>query len=275
MQDLNLILLSGGYHECTTLWNEDPMGKGNYYKIYFVKEGNARIYLDGQWHELSEGNAYFINGFLLDKQRCDNLMNVFWIHFIPESLFLTMFINDLNPFFMWNIESSIAKSINYEVIPTLFENANSKDPILLETLSLAHNFQVNSIILMLLSDMMLYEKTKSLEASYPLYVKLKPALDFMNDNYKEDIKLEEISAKSFLNPIYFSRLFKKCFKTAPVHYLNMIRLNEACRLLTRTDKSILEISEITGFCNQFYFSKVFKMHFRKTPSEYRITKISP
>lgn len=275
MQDLNLVLLSGGFHECTPLWNEDPKGKGNYYKVYFVKDGNSRIYIDGQWHELCEGNAYFINGFLLDRQRCDKQMNVYWIHFIPESLFLTMFINNMKPFYSWDMKSSMAKSINYEIIPSLFENAYSKDPRLLETLSLALKFHINSIILMLLSDMLLCESSKPIDASYPLYVKLKPALDYMNENYRDDLKLEDISSKSFLNPIYFSRLFKKCFKTAPVHYLNMIRLNEACRLLTRTDKSILEISEITGFCNQFYFSKVFKSHFRKTPSEYRVTKLSP
>lgn len=275
MQDLNLVLLSGGYHECTPQWNDDPLGKGNYYKIYFPVKGGARVYIDGQWHELIEGNAYYINGLLLDKQRCDDIMNVYWIHFLPESQFLCMYFNNLRPFHCWEKGHPLLKLIDYKKIPLLFENSFSESSVLLDSPSFALSCHVNAIILMLLSDMILQEPSNSLETSYPLYTKLKPALDYINENYRDDLKLIVISKKSFLNPIYFSRLFKKCFKMAPIHYMNTIRLNEACRLLSRTDLSILEISEMTGFCNQFYFSKVFKLHFRKTPSEYRITKLSP
>ena len=275
MQNLNLVLLSGGYHECTPAWNEDTFRKGNYYKLYFPVNGNAKIFAGGEWFLLEEGKAYFINGFLLDKQRCENFMNVYWLHFIPESRFLSMYFNNLLPVFSWEKDNLILSSIDFKKIPLLFENSNSEDSTLVDKPSLSLNCYLNAIVLVLISDMISHQPSEFQETSYPLYKKLSPALDFINNNYKTDLKLEEISSKSFLNPIYFSRLFKKCFKITPVHYVNMIRLNEACRLLTQTEMSILEISENTGFCNQFYFSKVFKQHFRKTPSEYRITKFSP
>lgn len=275
MQNLNLVLLSGGYHECSPAWNEDPLGKGNYYKLYFPVAGNARVFVENEWYEFIAGNVYFINGFLLDKQRCDTFMNVYWLHFIPESQFLSMCFNNLKPVYCWEKGDPVLASIEFEKIPFLFDASYSIDSNLIEKPSLALSCNMNAIILLLVSNMIMNQSSESQDVSYPLYIKLNPALEYINLHYKTDLKLEEISRKSFLNPIYFSRLFKKCFKMTPAQYIIMIRLNEACRLLTQTDMSILEISENIGFCNQFYFSKVFKHHFRKTPSGYRITKFSP
>lgn len=275
MQNLNLVLLSGGCNECTPAWNEDPSGKGNCYKIYFLVEGSSRIYADGEWYQLKEGNAYFINGFSLDKQRCDHYMKVYWLHFIPESQFLSMYFNNLKPVYCWEQGNALLSQVDYKKIPFLFDNQYTGDSNFLEMSSLSQICYINSMVLGLISDMVERQNSDFNTLSYPLYLKLKPALEFINNNFRHNLTLEVISQKTFLNPIYFSRLFKQCFKLTPNRYLNIIRLNEACRLLIQTDLSILEISENIGFCNQFYFSKVFKHHFRKTPLEFRNTKLSP
>ena len=48
-----------------------------------------------------------------------------------------------------------------------------------------------------------------------------------------------------------------------------IRLKRAAKLLSESDKTISEISYMTGFVNPKYFSTIFKKHFGKTPSEYK------
>ncbi|MHB8962316.1 MAG: helix-turn-helix domain-containing protein [Saccharofermentanales bacterium] len=275
MQDKNLIMMSGGYHQCTPAWNEDPQRKGNCYKLYFPVEGSGRICVDGIWYELMAGNAYFINGFLLDKQRCDDFMNIYWLHFVPESQYLGMYLNNLKPVFLWAKDDPILPSIDFTKIPFLFDDSNSPDSTMAAIPSLSISCYINSVILLLISDMMHRQPSEFKEYYYSLYTRLSPAIDYISNNYRNEIRLEDISSQTFLNPVYFSRLFKKCFKMTPVQYMNRIRLNEACRLLTQTGQSILEISENTGFCNQFYFSKVFRHHFRKTPTEYRNTKFSP
>ncbi len=270
-----MTLLSGGFHRCTPMWDKEIIVKENCYKIYFLVKGNARIFADGEWFLLETGNAYFINGFLLEKQICDDFMEVYWLHFVPESPFLNMHFNHSKAVFSWKKESPLIISIDYSKIPFLFDEPFSENSRLMTVQTLSLRCYINSIILMLISDLLGEDEPTIDESSYPLYVKLSPAIEFINQNYPLDLKLEEISQKAYLNPIYFSRLFKKCFKMSPVRYMNMIRLNEASRLLTTTAQSVLEISEKTGFCNQFYFSKVFKAHFRKTPLEYRYTKFSP
>lgn len=111
--------------------------------------------------------------------------------------------------------------------------------------------------------------------SYGDYEKLKPAVDFINDNYNKTLRLEEIASKTYLNPIYFLRLFKQNFKITPHQYILKKRLDEAGSMLRRTNLSINDISQRLGFCNQFYFSKMFKNHFGKTPSQYKHSKLLP
>lgn len=52
-------------------------------------------------------------------------------------------------------------------------------------------------------------------------------------------------------------------------YINRSRLEKSTYLLTNTDKSISEITEMIGFASQRYFSTVFKQHYNLTPSNYR------
>lgn len=110
----------------------------------------------------------------------------------------------------------------------------------------------------LVSHMTAEQHTDLYGIPYDLYYKLKAAVDFIDGNYNKNLSLEEMAQKVFLNPSYFLCLFKKCFKMTPNVYLSTKRLNEACRLLARTNMSIREIAESTGFCNQFYFPRCLK-----------------
>lgn len=52
-------------------------------------------------------------------------------------------------------------------------------------------------------------------------------------------------------------------------YINDVKTDEACKLLTTTSFSMGEIADATGFYDQSYFSKVFTSKLGITPSEYR------
>ena len=52
-------------------------------------------------------------------------------------------------------------------------------------------------------------------------------------------------------------------------YLYSIRLTHACRLLTHTEKSILDISLEAGFPDMRAFSQQFGRIYHTTPKEYR------
>ena len=86
-----------------------------------------------------------------------------------------------------------------------------------------------------------------------------------------------VAAQVGLNPSYFSTYFKQICGSSFKEYLNMVRVEEAKRLLANTDYSILDIAIAIGFDNQSYFSKVFKRVTGVTPGRFRESrgKIKP
>ena len=71
---------------------------------------------------------------------------------------------------------------------------------------------------------------------------------------------------------HFSRTFKAMYSTTPVKYINNLRLEKACALLTHTNLSIAEISDQCGFADSSYFSKTFKSAYGQSPANYRNSK---
>ena len=72
---------------------------------------------------------------------------------------------------------------------------------------------------------------------------------------------------------YSRTLFYKKMRSysgyAPNEYIRIVRMKEAAKLLTTTDKTVNEISSLVGISDPNYFSKIFKKHFGESPSFYK------
>lgn len=98
---------------------------------------------------------------------------------------------------------------------------------------------------------------------------IKKAIQFISQNFSDNITLNDVANHVHLNPAYFSTIFKQSTGSSFKEYLNMVRIEESKRLLANTDYSIIDISVATGFEDQSYFSKVFKKYTGLTPKQYR------
>lgn len=99
--------------------------------------------------------------------------------------------------------------------------------------------------------------------------KIEKAKNYMDQNFKEHISLEDIAGIVGLSSPYLSSLFKKETGTTIMSYVDMLRLKYAKELLIMTSLSIKEISAMTGYDNQNYFSRVFRKHEKTSAKEYR------
>ncbi|MEX1227416.1 MAG: AraC family transcriptional regulator [Marinobacter sp.] len=104
---------------------------------------------------------------------------------------------------------------------------------------------------------------------------LNKALDYINNHFHEGISLESVSEFANMSPSYFSRVFKKCFDIGFLDYVNKLRVEKACLLLTKTDKAISSIGYECGFCNISNFNRNFKKYLNKAPSEFRVADKTP
>jgi two-component system, response regulator YesN len=92
---------------------------------------------------------------------------------------------------------------------------------------------------------------------------------YIKKHYMEDTNLKLISEKFYMNPVYLGQQFKKYFGKHFNDYINEIRIEEAKKLLTRTNKKIYEISEAVGYKNRDYFVGRFQKTTNMTPTEYK------
>ncbi len=94
-------------------------------------------------------------------------------------------------------------------------------------------------------------------------------LDYIEQNYMNDITLVNVSQHVFMNHIYLSRLIKKETGENFLEILTRIRLQKACRMLGDLSMKTYEVAEKVGIKDSGYFSQVFKKYFGMTPSDYR------
>lgn len=84
-----------------------------------------------------------------------------------------------------------------------------------------------------------------------------------------DMNVDAIASEMGLGRSQFYRKIKSLTNYSPVELLRRIRLNRARTLLTRTEKTISEISYAVGFSTPAYFTKCYRDAFGETPSELR------
>lgn len=95
------------------------------------------------------------------------------------------------------------------------------------------------------------------------------ACKYVSMHLERKISLDEVASYLYLNPSYFSRLFKKEVGETFVEYVTKLKINRAKELLEHTIEPVGKICERLGYDNQSYFIKVFKNNVGVTPMEFR------
>ena len=95
---------------------------------------------------------------------------------------------------------------------------------------------------------------------------------YLSDNYEIKITLDELSKRFFISKSRLSHEFKKEYGVSPIDYLVNVRLEKAETLLTKTDKSVVDVAFECGFTSSNYFSDHFKKRYGESPTKYRKSK---
>ena len=98
--------------------------------------------------------------------------------------------------------------------------------------------------------------------------RLNKVIEFTFKEFQRTITLKEVAGLANLTPEAFCKYFKTRTRKTYINFLNEIRVNHACRLLTE-DKSISGICYDCGFMNLSNFNRVFKKIKQVSPGEWR------
>lgn len=101
---------------------------------------------------------------------------------------------------------------------------------------------------------------------------IKAPVDYVRNNYQEEISVEKLADIAFLSISALERRFKKYLSKTPKQFIREFRLEKARQLLVETRLPIAEIAYECGFSDHSYFSRHFKMMFHELPSQLRTDK---
>ncbi|OKP77568.1 DNA-binding response regulator [Paenibacillus helianthi] len=95
------------------------------------------------------------------------------------------------------------------------------------------------------------------------------ALHYIKEHFYEDLSLEKMASVVFLNPAYFSQLFKQKTGQGYKEYVTSLRLEQAKLLLLNPKLKLAEIAERVGYQDMKHFTQMFRKRYQLTPTEYR------
>jgi two-component system response regulator YesN len=94
-------------------------------------------------------------------------------------------------------------------------------------------------------------------------------VQYVKNNYNTDMKLEMLGNLFNCNSAYLGKKFREYTGVPFNTYMDIIRIEEAKKLLKSSKYKIYEISKMVGYSNTDYFYLKFKKHTNMTPKEYK------
>lgn len=102
------------------------------------------------------------------------------------------------------------------------------------------------------------------------YVKrIMKVLVFIEENFNEDLTLEELAKVACYSPFHFSRIFQAVVGETVHRYVKRLRIEQAAQKLLHTEQSVTEIALDTNYETPSAFTKAFKQIMGASPKRYR------
>lgn len=98
---------------------------------------------------------------------------------------------------------------------------------------------------------------------------IKEAISFIEQNFQNNITIEDIASVCGINRSYFGKIFHKSMGKSPQEFLISYRMIKATELLKLTSLSIADIGSAVGYENQLHFSRAFKTIYGVSPRIWR------
>lgn len=234
----------------------------NYFEIFIVTQGKLIHCFDDKQEILKARDMYIIfpgqyHQFKQYKQYTSQHINLTCTLSFAEKLF-NLHFNSKKP----NISPQ-----HIHLTPHQFETISYFQNILLtQTDKDIFNNYLKSLFCYVTGIYLLNESIKNVEQPSWLTTFLHKlhGIDF-----SKKIPLTDIYKLSGYGQTALSKLFKQYMGQTLISYINDLKLDYACSLLTNTDYTTLSISSSLGFDSLSHFNHLFKKKFNMSPLQYR------
>ena len=231
----------------------------NHFEIYFITKGNCCYFIENKVYHLIPGDIILIPEGIMHNTEYQNTIYTRKLiscseYFIPEcikSLLPSLLYLYRNPEIIESVEQIFSKvEEEYANKDSLSEDIFKCYTQMLFFLLVRHHNQ--------------YIPQQE-EKHY-----IDDAIHYLQNNYTQQISLQDVSGRYFVSPEHFSRVFKQKTGFNVSEYLNILRLQKAENLLKQlTAAPITEIAEDCGFNDSNYFCVKFKKLYGMPPKKFQ------
>lgn len=250
------------------------------WQITYIEKGEGTLIAGNEMHAFHSGDVFVIGAKLphLFKSNpeyfTDNggkSIKACSIYFNPKGALGALFslpeMKKANTFLAKNKHGfKVPDFYSTTIVEKLFNLHHSSNiDVLFNFLKLINGIQeLNEGVEPLCSDMY------SLNVTENEGIRLSRIINFITENYNNQISLEDVANAAFMTPQAFCRYFKKHTGHTFISFLNEVRINDACKSLISGEKAdcISLVAYKAGFNSITNFNRVFKSIIGQSPRQY-------
>jgi AraC-like DNA-binding protein len=202
---------------------------------------------------------------------CQDKLRLFYIHFKPEDPILEKILKEERVVRSWSV-SDVDPQQNFLAIEKIYNSVDEQrfyyiheSPF--DAKIMAAQIKLQKMIVDIV-DHIMNSPSDDLCHMSPRTSKIKSSILYMDKNYCEMPKINELADMSRLSPEYFISVFKKAFKKTPHQYMLEKRISKAKQLLRYECAKVKDVAKECGYKDEFHFSKTFKKSTGITPKVY-------
>jgi len=257
LNSLQVKFATGHKYNATNIWNNtETLVKLN--KFYYVTDGEFLLTVKNKDYIVKKGQLAMIPANTKHSYKLTEKgkMQKYWCHF-EASVGMANLFDIINTDLI--VDIGIDKSF-IALFKKMYIAAESNTP--------ASCITEKAMLMLIISGYL--EKCKSITPRKAhSATELTPVIQYMKDHVNQSININELSEIVHLHPNYFIRLFKQYFGAPPLKYFNMMKIDEAKKLLQKGNLSIETVAKETGFADVYSFSKFFKNNVGISPSRFK------
>ncbi len=224
------------------------------FELIRVLEGELKLSLDESEYILKCGDAAIFAGGTVHSAKPKNC--------VYESIVFSQNLVSVSNQYRSSVKRCKNIFYNYgKTVDELFNCLLSKEN--------GYEFDFMSRIYTLFKEFLLTKKVADTKGvSESKFRKIMPAITMIEENYHSALTLSSLAESCDMSPNYFCRLFKDLTQKTPIDYINIYRINTACKMIELDKESISDIAYNCGFNDLSYFIKIFQRHKGISPKAY-------